>query len=64
MRTKLQVTADRAADVALRTAGEDLQHLREDAGLTKSAVTKAAGIDPTHLAYIERPFGPSRRCAS
>jgi transcriptional regulator with XRE-family HTH domain len=54
VRTKLQVSADRAAETALRNAGEDLQHLREDAGLTKSAVARAAGIDPTYLAYIER----------
>jgi transcriptional regulator with XRE-family HTH domain len=54
VRTKLQVAADRAADAAVRAAGEDLRHLRDDAGLTKTAVANVAGIDPTHLAYVER----------
>jgi transcriptional regulator with XRE-family HTH domain len=53
MRTRLQVIADRAAEASLRTVGTQLQQLREDAGLPKSVVARAAGIDPTYLGYIE-----------
>jgi transcriptional regulator with XRE-family HTH domain len=53
VRTKLQIAADRAAETMLRSVGDQLLHLREDAGLPKSIVAHAAGIDPTHLGFIE-----------
>jgi len=54
VRTKLQVAADRAAEAALRSVGEQLLHLREDAGLARSTVARVAGIDPTYLGYLEQ----------
>ena len=53
MRTQLQIGADRAATAARRSLGADLRHLREDAGLSKAAVARAAGIDPTWLGDAE-----------
>ena len=53
MRTRLQAAVDRTSDAIRRSVGEQFQHLREDAGLSKADVARAAGIDPTHLGYIE-----------
>jgi len=53
VRTKLQVAADRAAEAALRSVGEQLLHLREDAGLPRTTVAQAAGIHPSYLRLIE-----------
>jgi transcriptional regulator with XRE-family HTH domain len=53
MRTQLQVGADRAAAAARRSIGGNLRHIREDAGLSKEAVSRVAGIDPTWLREIE-----------
>lgn len=53
MRTQLQVVADRAAATTRRSVGESLRHIREDAGLTRAAVGRAAGVDPTWLRDIE-----------
>lgn len=53
MRTKLQVAADRTAETALRLVGEQLQRLREDAGLPRTVVAAAAGIHPSYLRLIE-----------
>ena len=53
MRTRLQINADRAANAAQLAIGAELRRMREDAGLTKVAVARAAGIDPTYLGYIE-----------
>ena len=53
VRTKLQVSADRAAELALQSIGEEVRRLREVAGLPKAAVARTAGIDSTHLGYIE-----------
>ena len=53
MRTKLQVAADRAAEAALRSVGEQLLHLREDAGLPRTTVADAAGIHASYLRLIE-----------
>ena len=53
MRTRLQVNADRAAEASLRSIGAQFLQLREDAGLPKSVVARAAGIDPTYLGYVE-----------
>jgi transcriptional regulator with XRE-family HTH domain len=53
VRTRLQIAADRAAEASLRSVGEQLRHLREDAGLPKAEVARVAGIDATYLGYIE-----------
>jgi transcriptional regulator with XRE-family HTH domain len=53
VRTRLQLAADRTAAAARRTAGENLRHLREDAGLSKSAVAAIAGIDRTYMTEVE-----------
>ena len=49
MRTQLQVDADRSAAASRRAIGEDLRRLRQDAGLTRAAVARAAGIDASYL---------------
>jgi transcriptional regulator with XRE-family HTH domain len=62
VRTKLQLTADRAAEAALRTVGEQLRHLREDAGLPQSVVARQAGIHPSYLRLLEHGLrDPSTR---
>ena len=52
-RTKLQMAADRRAGETVRALGIEIRRFREDAGLSKAAVARAAGIDPTHLRLIE-----------
>jgi transcriptional regulator with XRE-family HTH domain len=53
MRTRLQVVADREALERRRAVGTELRTLREDAGLPKSVVAAAAGVDPTFLGRVE-----------
>jgi transcriptional regulator with XRE-family HTH domain len=53
MRTKLQLLADRGAEARCRTIAEELRRLREDAGLSKAAVARVAGIHPSHLGLVE-----------
>jgi len=43
----------RATARLYRTLGEDVRRLREDAGLTRTALGTAAGVDPTYLTRIE-----------
>jgi len=52
-RTKLQMAADRRAGETVRALGFEIRRFREDAGLSKAAVARAAGIDPSHLRLIE-----------
>jgi transcriptional regulator with XRE-family HTH domain len=52
-RTKLQLHADRRAGESLRQLGAEFRRLREDAGLSLTAVAGAAGIHRTHLQLIE-----------
>lgn len=52
-RTKIQVLADRRAEEGVRALGAEIRVLREDAGLSKAAIARIAGIDPTHLRLIE-----------
>ena len=40
-------------DATLTQKVEGIRRFREDAGLSKAAVARAAGIDPTHLRLIE-----------
>ena len=52
-RTRLQVDADRhAATLRLRLA-EDLRRFRDDAGASRAAVARLAGVDPTAIARVE-----------
>ena len=44
-------TAQRILCPGLRATS--FRRMREDAGLTKVAVARAAGIDPTYLGYVE-----------
>jgi transcriptional regulator with XRE-family HTH domain len=53
VRTRLQLVADRTAAAARRSVGEDFRRLREDAGLSKTAVAAVAGIDRTYIADVE-----------
>ena len=53
VRTKLQITADRSSESIIRSLGDQLLHLREDAGLPRSIVAEAAGIHPSYLRLIE-----------
>ena len=57
MRTQLQIAADRAAGAARHAAGSDLRRIREDAGLTRAAVARVAGIDASWLADAEEGRG-------
>jgi transcriptional regulator with XRE-family HTH domain len=52
--TKLQREARDRAVATRRAIGAALRDLRADAGLTVAAVARAAGLDPTFLARIER----------
>ena len=52
-RTKLQLQADRRAGASLRQLGAEIRRLREDSGLSLSAVGRAAGIHRSHLQLIE-----------
>jgi transcriptional regulator with XRE-family HTH domain len=52
-RSRLQVDADRRATEATRRIGAEIRQLREDAGLSKAAVARVAGIDRTHLLFVE-----------
>ena len=54
MTTRLQALADQAAVSRRRAIGEELRRLREDAGASKSAVARLAGIDPSYLTLIEQ----------
>ena len=51
--TRLQRDARRRSEELRRGVGEAIRRLREDAGLTKTAVAVAAGIDPSYLTLIE-----------
>jgi transcriptional regulator with XRE-family HTH domain len=52
-RSRLQVEADRRGTESVRRLGAEIQRLREDSGLSKAIVARIAGIDATHLGYIE-----------
>ena len=52
--TSLERAARRSADRALISVGGDAARLRDDAGLTRAAVGRAAGVDPSYLQRIER----------
>ena len=51
--TRLQLIARRRADATTRAIGQAIRDLREDAGLTLTAVATAAGIDRRFLARVE-----------
>lgn len=51
--SRLPARARRAADLAHRRLGEDVRHLREDAGLSRRALAIEAGVDPAYLQRIE-----------
>lgn len=51
--TRLQRDARRRALELRRGIGVEIRQLREDAGLSLTAVAAAAGIDRTHLARVE-----------
>jgi transcriptional regulator with XRE-family HTH domain len=53
--TRLQRDARERAVELHRSVGTTIRRLREDAGLTKSAVAAAAGIDDSYLGLIEAP---------
>ena len=52
-RTRLQVEADRHAAALRKRLAEDLRRLREDAGASRAAVARLAGVDPTLIRRIE-----------
>jgi transcriptional regulator with XRE-family HTH domain len=51
--TRLRRDARRRALELRRAIGGEIRRLREDAGLTRAAVARAAGIDPSYLGLIE-----------
>ncbi len=51
--TSLQRAARQSAERARTAVGGDVARLRNDAGLTRAAVGRAAGIDPSYLPRIE-----------
>ncbi len=52
-RTRLQLDADRRSAAIRRALAEDLTRLREDAGITRSAVARVAGVDPSMISRVE-----------
>ena len=52
-RTRLQLDADRHAAGLRRALAEDLRRLREDAGVTRMAVARVAGVDPSLVSRVE-----------
>jgi len=52
-RTKLQLEADRRAEVARRLLAEDLRRFREDAGLSQRLVASVAGVDASLVSRVE-----------
>lgn len=52
-RTRLQLDADRHAEVLRRALAEDMRRLREDAGASRAAVAALAGIHPSVVSRIE-----------
>jgi transcriptional regulator with XRE-family HTH domain len=60
MRSQLQIQADDRAIELRRRLAREFRRLREDAGLTRTAVATAAGIDPTAITKLEAgEFHPS-----
>lgn len=53
-RTRLQLDTDQRTEKIRQRLAEDLQRLREDAGASRSAVARSAGIDRSVVAKIER----------
>jgi len=51
------VAARRAADRAHQTLGDDVRRQRQDAGLTRLELARAAGIDDAYLGRLERGVG-------
>ncbi len=52
-RTRLQIDADRHAAMLRLRLAEDLRRMREDAGASRAAVGRLAGVDPTVVARLE-----------
>jgi len=52
-RNRVQLEADRHAAALRRTLVDDLRRLREDAGVTRAAAARLAGIDPSVVSRIE-----------
>lgn len=53
-RTKLQIEADRRAIDGRRRLGTEIRQLREDVGLSKAVVARAAGVDAGLIRGVER----------
>jgi DNA-binding XRE family transcriptional regulator len=51
--TRLQAGADRRSAAVRRALAEDLQRMREDAGLTRATVGRIAGVHPSAVGRIE-----------
>jgi transcriptional regulator with XRE-family HTH domain len=47
-------SARRAAERVFRAAGDDVFRLREDAGITRRALGRGAGVDDSYLGRVER----------
>ena len=52
-RTRTQLDADRHAAVLRQRLAEDCRRLREDAGVTRAAIARLAGLDPKVIARVE-----------
>src|SRR3954447_26897003 len=53
MRTRLQLEADRRSTELRRSIAAELRRLREDSGITRTAVAVAAGVHPSAVARAE-----------
>jgi transcriptional regulator with XRE-family HTH domain len=53
MPTRVQADADRRAAAIRRSLADELRRLREDAGLSRAAVARAAGLHPSLVARLE-----------
>ncbi|HEU0244391.1 MAG TPA: helix-turn-helix transcriptional regulator [Candidatus Limnocylindrales bacterium] len=53
MPTRLQLDADRRAAAIRRSIADDLRQLRVDAGVSRVAVARVAGVDPSFITKME-----------
>jgi transcriptional regulator with XRE-family HTH domain len=52
-RTQLQIDADRRTETLRRNLAQDLRRMREDAGVSRAAIARLAGVDRSVVSRIE-----------
>jgi len=53
MPTRLQLDADRRAAALRRSIADDLRRMRSDAGVSRVALARIAGVDPSYITKVE-----------